>query len=274
MHPREAREYVLGTHDEEVWRLGFQHRIWAESATALWERGGLTRGQAALDVGCGPGYATRDLATIVGPTGRVVGVDVSERFLEAVRAIPTPSYAAPIELINADVQEMTLEPGAFDFAWCRWVMCYLPNPGAVVNAVARALKPGGVFCVQDYSYYRGVRIAPMCPAFDNVFDAVVESVRLRGGDLTFGEKLPRLMVDAGLEIQEIRPLIRLARPGSMLWNWPGTFFPIFLPALVEMGLLTEEDRLKFDREWARRSNDPAAFFMSPPMVEVIGVKRG
>lgn len=69
------KDYVLGTHDEEIERLGLQHRIWRSKATDAWQRADFTVGQTLLDVGCGPGYATLDLAEIVGPAGRVVGVD-------------------------------------------------------------------------------------------------------------------------------------------------------------------------------------------------------
>src|SRR5262247_2672440 len=81
----EEREYVLGTDDGELQRLGFQHRVWSAPAFALWERAGVHRGAAVLDVGCGPGYGTLDLARLVGEQGRVLGVDVSERFLAHLR---------------------------------------------------------------------------------------------------------------------------------------------------------------------------------------------
>src|SRR3954471_3621912 len=69
-----AREtdYVLGTHDDEVARLGLQHRVWRSVVTDCWMRVGITHGWRVIDVGSGPGYATADLAEIVGPTGTVL----------------------------------------------------------------------------------------------------------------------------------------------------------------------------------------------------------
>jgi hypothetical protein len=64
---REA-DYVLGTHDDEVARLGLQHRVWRSVVTECWHRVGITHGWRVIDVGAGPGYATADLAEIVGPT--------------------------------------------------------------------------------------------------------------------------------------------------------------------------------------------------------------
>src|SRR6476620_8576330 len=79
------REYVLGTHDEEIDRLGLQHRVWRPRALDAWRRAGFTVGQTIVDVGSGPGYATIDLAEIVGLSGRVVALDRSRRFLDALR---------------------------------------------------------------------------------------------------------------------------------------------------------------------------------------------
>ena len=79
-------EYVLGTHGDELGRLGLQHQLWAEYTTRAWERAGFGLGQKLLDVGCGPGYATFDLANRVGANGKVFAVDQSERFLGYLRS--------------------------------------------------------------------------------------------------------------------------------------------------------------------------------------------
>src|SRR6185436_7327580 len=75
------KEYVLGTDRIELERLGLQHQLWLAQAAAGWERGGFRRGQRILDVGCGPGFATIDLAQRVGPRGKIVAIDISQRFL-------------------------------------------------------------------------------------------------------------------------------------------------------------------------------------------------
>ena len=79
---RDENEYLLGTDDEELRRLGFQHQMWTGEAAAAWARGGFRPGSYVLDVGCGPGYAAVDLARLVGPKGRVVGVELSDALSE------------------------------------------------------------------------------------------------------------------------------------------------------------------------------------------------
>jgi ubiquinone/menaquinone biosynthesis C-methylase UbiE len=137
-----AHEYVLGTDTDELVRLGFQARLWSDDAVSLWKRAGFRPGQTILDVGCGPGFASRDLAQLLGPTGRVVGIDESARFLEHLAGAELTPHSAPIETRLADVQRMELEAGRYDGAYARWVLCFVKDPGAVVANVARALRPG------------------------------------------------------------------------------------------------------------------------------------
>jgi len=75
------KDYVLGTHDEELLRLGLQHRVWRPVVLDCWQRAGITTGKCILDLGAGPGYAALDLAEIVGPSGEVVALERSDKLL-------------------------------------------------------------------------------------------------------------------------------------------------------------------------------------------------
>ena len=55
----QERDYVLGTHDDEINRLGLQHSVWRPKVLDAWRRAGFTVGQTIIDVGSGPGHATR-----------------------------------------------------------------------------------------------------------------------------------------------------------------------------------------------------------------------
>src|SRR3982751_4446425 len=101
MNQSKERDYVLGTHDEELQRLGVQHRAWPRVVLDGWEKAGVIDGSRGLDGGAGPGYATVDLAEIVGPSGRVVAVERSNNFVNAIKnAVRRQSLA------NVDVHEL------------------------------------------------------------------------------------------------------------------------------------------------------------------------
>jgi ubiquinone/menaquinone biosynthesis C-methylase UbiE len=265
----EPREYVLGTHDAELTRLGLQHRLWSEQTFACWRRCGVRPGDVVLDVGSGPGYTTFDLVPLVGPSGRVVAVDESERFVEYIRARAAALGLDHVETRVEDVQELTVPAASVDVAYARWVLCFVPKPEAVITRVARALKPGGVFAVQDYINWAALSLSPRSDAFLRVMPAVGRSWREHGGDPQVGQRLPALMADAGLVVERVRPLQRVARPSDPLWEWPATFFANFIPMLVERGLVSEADWRALQSDWAARTRDPNAMFWTPSMIEVI-----
>ncbi|HMQ14547.1 MAG TPA: methyltransferase domain-containing protein [Phycisphaerae bacterium] len=267
-------EYVLGTNEAELERLGLQHRLWGAQAYALWERAGFRPGCAILDIGCGPGFATFDLAALVGGAGRVIAVDSSQRFLDHVRAQCAARGVRNVELLAADVGRLALPAESLDGAYARWVLCFVPDPAAVVRAVAQALRPGAALAVQDYFDYASLTLAPRSPVFARIVDAVNRSWRAHGGDPDVVGRLPRLLAECGLELRELRPHLRVARPHDPLWQWPATFFRNFVPAMVREGFLTAQDQADFENDWAERSRDPNSFFVAPPVYDVLAVKPG
>ncbi len=266
------KEYVLGTDADELARLGFQHRLWSEQAYALWERAGFRPGQTILDVGCGPGFATLDLAQLIGNTGRVIGVDASDRFIGYLKSQITARGMTNVDVRVGDVQKLELPPASVDAAYARWVMCFVPDPDAVVAGVARALKPGGVFTIQDYFNYTAISLAPKSAAFDRVIAAVSKSWKQHGGDDDIVGRLPAILANNGFTVREIKPILRVGRPGDIVWHWPTTFFRNYIPKLVEMGFLTKDDQRAYDEEWETRTRDPNSFFMTPPVWDVVAEK--
>jgi ubiquinone/menaquinone biosynthesis C-methylase UbiE len=138
----EERGYLLGTDDDELARLGFQHQLWAADAAAAWARAGFGPGQSLLDVGCGPGYATLDLARLAGPAGSVHGVDVSERFVAHLRARAAALGARNVTAQLLDLAAGDLPASAFDgaYAGCS-ASCATPPPSSAAWPMRCAPAP-------------------------------------------------------------------------------------------------------------------------------------
>ena len=64
------KDYVLGTDQEELDRLGLQHFVWRQHVLEAWDKAGIGYGDKVLDVGAGPGFASADLSEIVGKKGK------------------------------------------------------------------------------------------------------------------------------------------------------------------------------------------------------------
>jgi ubiquinone/menaquinone biosynthesis C-methylase UbiE len=145
-------DYVLGTHDAEVARLGLQHRVWRPIATACWRRVGITIGSRVVDVGAGPGYATLDFAEIVGAAGAVLAVERSARFLNVARQACAARRLNHVRFQEADLMEQPLDARDFDYAWCRWVASFVASPAKriqnICGALARRYRD-----LHEYSHY-------------------------------------------------------------------------------------------------------------------------
>jgi SAM-dependent methyltransferase len=262
--------YVLGTTDAELARLGLQHRLWSREAFDLWERAGIGPGARVLDVGSGPGHATFDLAQLVTHAGRVIAVDESDRFIRYLTAQAEVRGVINVDAIVQDVQSLQIPARSVDFAYARWLLCFTPRPDDVVAGVARALKPGGRFLVQDYTHWQALFLSPPSEAFHEVLRATDRAWRESGGDSEIGRRLPAILARHGLRVESIRPLQRIARPRDPLWKWPESFFANWIPTLVSRGLLQQGVHEAFAQDWEARSRDENAFFWTPSMLEIIG----
>lgn len=266
------KEYVLGTDDAEVRRLGWQHRVWADAAVAQWRRAGFKPGDTILDLGCGPGFASRELAQLVGAEGRVLAIDQSARYIDFVTRHQSVG-GGPIDARVGDAHDLDLPDNSVDGAYARWVLSFTPEPPAVVEQVARVLRPGAAFAVQDYSNWMGLHWGPRNETLPLLREAILGAYSEARADSFVGQKVPAMMEANAIEVLDIRPLSRTARPGDAMWEWPSGFFKLFLPRLVERGHMTQRDYERWEQEWDSLTREEGAFFHTPPQVEVIGRKR-
>ena len=119
-------------------------------AEALVELVGPEHGQSILDVGCGTGAAARAAARAVGPTGRVVGLDLNSGMLEVARGFdpryglgPDDADPAEIDWLEASATAMPLAGASFDAVVASQLFQFVPEVDAVAREVCRVLRPGG-----------------------------------------------------------------------------------------------------------------------------------
>jgi ubiquinone/menaquinone biosynthesis C-methylase UbiE len=262
-------DYVLGTNDEEIDRLGLQHRVWRPVVTECWQRVGITHGWRVLDVGAGPGYATADLAEMVGPTGSVLAIERSARFLEAARERCRQRGLGNVEFREADLMEISLGQPGLDASWCRWVASFVSSPAKLVDNIAGALRPGGFAIFHEYGDYETFRFMPTRPALESFAQEVMASWRASGGEPNIARELPRLLTAAGLRVVEIRPQVRTVSPRDYTWQWPASFIEINLERLRELGRVTPEWAADVLREFKAAEADAGSWFTTPMFLEII-----
>ena len=266
-------DYVLGTHDEEVARLGLQHRVWRDVVTACWHRVGITEGWRVIDVGAGPGYATADLAEIVGPTGAVFGIERSTRFLEAARERCARRGLRNVELREADLMEYSLGDLGYDASWCRWVASFVSSPRKLVENIAGALRPGGIAIFHEYSDYLTFRFMPIRPALEKFELEVMESWIASGGEPNVARELPELLQEAGFRVLEIIPRVRTVSTRDYTWQWPKSFIEINVARLQELERISEELAGDILRDFRAAEADPNSWFTTPMFLEIVARKE-
>ncbi|MGB8326250.1 MAG: methyltransferase domain-containing protein [Steroidobacteraceae bacterium] len=265
-------DYVLGTHDEEVERLGIQHRLWRHRVLDAWRRARIGVGQRVADIGAGPGYAAIDLAEIVGPRGEVTALERSVRFLEVMRKRAAARGLGNLTAKEIDLDEQALGIDGLDAAWCRWVLSFVRRPAVVVERIAGALKPGGRAVFHEYVDYGTWACVPPLPSHAGFVAAVMTSWRASGGEPDIAQQLPGMLAAAGLRIVVAEPVVYLLAPEDPMWEWPASYIASGRARLVELGHLTAADSQRLEREFAALTANPAARMLTPLVLEVIALK--
>jgi ubiquinone/menaquinone biosynthesis C-methylase UbiE len=229
------RDYVLGTHDEEVMRLALQHRVWRRRALDAWIDAGFTAGQTLVDVGAGPGHATIDLAEIAGANGRVVAIDRSARFLDFLKRTAADRALGNILTFEADLDEDRLPLVTADGAWARWVFAFVKQPKELLRKVRDVLKPGAPLVIHEYFDYRSWRLSPRSEVFEDFVGAVMKTWRGAGGEPDIALDLLRWLPEAGFQLQRQRTMVDVITPSNFIWQWPVSFVNVGVDRLVSIG---------------------------------------
>jgi SAM-dependent methyltransferase len=166
-------------------------RVFAPWARVLLEAVAPRPGDTVLDVATRPGTVARQAALLVGPGGRVCGVDISPAMLSVGRAWPPESGAAPIDYVESPAACMPLPDEAFDVAYCQQGLQHMTDPLAALREMRRVLKPGGRL---------GVALWKQSPF--GLFREVVSQMGLAGDDSQpsmFGRDAAELQSALGTE---------------------------------------------------------------------------
>lgn len=265
--------YVLGTHDEEIARLGLQHRVWRPRVLDCWARAGFSAGQTILDLGCGPGYATLDLAEIVGPAGRVIAIDRSRRFLDALEHSAHEHGLANIDVIEGDLDTLTLPTNRADGVWCRWAAAFVQDPRGLMTRVGQALKSGGTLAAHEYFDYGTWRFMPPLAEMDEFVSLVMRSWRDAGGEPDVGLRMPEWLEGLGFEVVTAQPIVEVIDAQSPIWPWPRAFIRSGLRRLVELGLLTDARAGEIQQACDAREASSHARMITPAVLEIVARTR-
>jgi SAM-dependent methyltransferase len=177
----------------------------------------LAPGQRVLDVGCGPGTITADLAELVGPTGRVVAVDTSAEVLAQAAEHIAARGLGNVDFAVADVHDLPYPAGEFDVVHAHQVLQHLADPVDALRQMRRVLAPGGVLAVRDADY-EAMTWYPEVPQLDAWLALYRRTARANGGEPDAGRRLLAWAREAGFtELTASSATWTYASPGERLW---------------------------------------------------------
>jgi len=272
MNRPKERDYILGTHEEELARLGVQHRAWQPVVLECWQNAGIAAGSRVLDVGAGPGYATVDLAEIVGPSGRVVAVERSGNFVSAIERTISERSLSNVEVHELDLMNDELPAGPFDFTWCRWVLCFVSDPNLLVGKISSALRKGGRAIFHEYGHYTTWQFFPRRATLEEFRSHVIATWQASGGDPDTGLQLPSWLTKNGFAACSIVPRIFCLRPSHYMWQWPSQFIHVHLLRLQELGVIDSAFAENVRRDLASAGEEGTSFMLTPLVLEVVAEK--
>lgn len=176
--------------------VGHWHALLAGVQAELVELASPAVGEAVLDVACGAGAVTAAVAQAVGPTGRALGIDLSQAMVDAAGRHLQNQGLLHAVTERMDAEQLTLPDAGFDLVVCALGLMYLPDPDAALREIARVLRPGGRVALAVWGERERCGWAP-------IFGIVDDEVRSEVCPLFFalgqGEALARRCAAVGLE---------------------------------------------------------------------------
>ncbi|GAA3023903.1 methyltransferase domain-containing protein [Streptosporangium longisporum] len=243
-------------HHESVLR---SHRWRTAENSAAYLLGHLRPGTSLLDVGCGPGTLTADLAARVAP-GRVTAVEVSEEALGLARAEAGRRGQDGIAFAVADVHALDFPDDTFDVVHAHQVLQHVGDPVRALREMRRVCRPGGIVAVRD-SDYTAFTWFPEVPALTEWLDLYRTAARANGGEPDAGRRLLSWARRAGFtDVTATSSTWCFATPEDRSW-WGGMWAERVLRSdmarqVLASGVATEEDLRRISQGWLEWAGEP------------------
>jgi ubiquinone/menaquinone biosynthesis C-methylase UbiE len=246
-------------HHESVLR-GHRWRTVENSAAYL--LGELVPGSQVLDVGCGPGTITSDLASRVMP-GRVIGIDQSPEVIDQARSLMS-SELAGLSFDVGDVYHLSYDDATFDIVHAHQVLQHLEDPVAALAEMRRVCKPGGIVAVRDADYGAMVWFPDM-PELERWRSLYRQIARQNGGEPDAGRALLSWASQVGFSaLQPSASAWCFANDLDRAW-WGGQWadrvqHSRFSEQALSSGIADDAELEALASAWRAWSHDPSGWF--------------
>ena len=258
-------DYALEGGQSGKQRLDVLARVCAPYTNALLDRVGVPTDARCVDVGCGGGHVSQELARRAS-RGSVVGIDLDQTVLDLAAEASDDAGLTNLEFRHADATQ--LEAATYDVIYARFLLRHVPNPAAVVAVMTEALKQGGALILEDNDF-RGYLWHPPSTSLERYVNVYRETVSRHGGDPDIGPTLPSLLITAGLQNVQVDAYQACGLQGDVKLITPLTLERIATTAVADR-IATEDELMDLSAQLHRYAADPATLLSLPRVIQTWG----
>jgi ubiquinone/menaquinone biosynthesis C-methylase UbiE len=264
-------QYAMGRTFQEYARLARQAEIMKPMTRRLFTEAGVQPGMTVLDLGSGAGDVCLLLAEMVGPTGKVIGLDLDDQGLQHARERAAAAGLTNITFTHSDFTHY-IPDAPLDAIVGRLVLMYQADPAEALGKLTQYLRPGGAVAFIEPWF-----ASPPGPdsTIKKSIACIVETLRRSGAHVDLGPRLHRVFQTAGLPLPNMRyEAVMDPRPDSPLFSFIADTVTNILPKAIEYGIpgAAEIDPATIAPRIAAEMNHVGYAMLAAPMVSAWCVK--
>ena len=261
---RRVERYVIRGGERGYERLQLLARERWPGTAALLGRAGLAPGMTTVDLGCGGGNVTIEIARLIAPA-LATGIDMDEVKLALAREV-----AAARGIANVQFRAMNLhdwhEPAAYDVVYTRFVLQHLSEPVQMLRKMWEAVRAGGMLIVEDADF-DGWACYPPSPGLEFFTRTYAQLILRSGGDHSLARKLYAYFMQAGIgrpEVQVNQPVYLEGEGKTLAW----TTLEATADLIVAEAIASREDVEGALRDLKRLAEDQATLLLGPRIFQL------
>jgi SAM-dependent methyltransferase len=230
--------YLLGSTDAEHQRLIRQAAMLDPITERFLRDAGVGPGQRVLDLGSGLGDVSMLAARLVGHLGEVIGIDNDASIIAKAKDRVVKAGFQNVSFIESEVGDI-LNGESFDAIVGRFILQFLPDPGAVVNSLVSSLRPGGALAIQDGCWGPFLQLSAALPIRSECAMLMYQAFQSSGANVDMELVLYKTFQGAGLPPPTMRIEIPVGGdPGITQWAYD--FFCSLLPRMRQHNLHVDD----------------------------------
>ncbi len=266
MASRDRKSYVLADTEAETQRLRDQASLFEEETRSIFKTIGLKKGMHCLDVGFGPGDASRLMGEFIGEEGEITGLETNERMGRQVLAEIGKESGPTFTFISASIEnDNGIGNETFDLSFARFLLIHLDDPIDALKRMWNWTKKDGHILIMDYDFRSMDAFPPLRPVthLRNLIDAVFLDASL---DPRLGAKLPAFFEEAGIGRPDGLEVFSSIKQTVDFKQLLRATHESFLPRAISVGITTQDEADQFYHDLEALPDSLSNYLMLPLVV--------